>query len=390
MFNLKIMGRINTVPYVTEKSKAIFRMILLLTSCFLLLSCNDHHYISYSPEDIGDGWETGSIHSVLNTNNNFESKDFAKIIEKNHFKNIHSILIVKNGVLLFESYFHGYTREKEHDLRSSTKSLLSLLVGIAQDNKLLNINNPIQTYLPEHQKSVLWSEKKKLISIEHLLLMKSGLDSDDWNKNSPGFELKMYKSKDWSQFILKQAVTADPGKSFRYSTGGTVLLGRVLSNAVQESIPSYSKKVLFDPLEIRDPQWQKTPSNQTDTGGHLYLKPRDMAKIGQIVLDKGRWKNKQIVSQQWIENSTKPRTIIPKQEHLELSYSYLWWHHDFVVNNKRVKSTIAWGNGGQFIFIIPDLDMVTVFTGGNYNSVRTLQPFEILEKNILPLFASTL
>jgi CubicO group peptidase (beta-lactamase class C family) len=197
----------------------------------------------------------------------------------------------------------------------------------------------------------------------------------------------MYKSEDWSQFILKQDVTANPGKSFRYSTGGTVLLGRVLSNAVQESIPSYSKTVLFDPLEIKDSQWQKTPSNKTDTGGHLHLKPRDMTKIGQIVLDKGRWKDKQIVSQQWIENSTKPKTIIPKQEHLELAYSYLWWHHDFVVNNKIIKSTIAWGNGGQFIFILPDLDMVTVFTGGNYNSVRTLQPFEILEKYILPLFA---
>ena len=159
-------------------------------------------------------------------------------------------------------------------------------------------------------------------------------------------------------------------------------LGRVVSEVSKQSFPAFANDVLFAPLGIRGANWQDFDQHrQTDTGGHLALRPRDLAKIGQLVLQQGKWNGQQLVSNSWIQQATSEHTRIDKAN---MSYGYLWWRMSFPYKGIRAQLFFASGNGGQYIFVMPELDMVTVFTGGNYNSPKAGLPFQLLSKFIVP------
>ncbi|MEO8563216.1 MAG: serine hydrolase [bacterium] len=296
---------------------------------------------------------------------------------------LHSLLIVRHGQLVGEHYWEGYHSGKGHDLRSATKSITSLLTGIAiEQGALSGVSERVFPRLAARYPTVTYPDvRKDDVTVEHLLHMSSGLACDDWTPGSPGNENNMYPTRDWIRFFLDLPVLVEPGVSVHYCTAGVVTLGRVVAEATNRTIPDFSRDVLFGPLGIAQFQWTLfDDGRQTDTGGHIYLRPRDMAKIGQLVLQRGQWNGRQIVPASWIDRSTTEHVLLPGFQ----PYGYLWWIHTIPYGAGQLRYIAAQGNGGQMIMIVPALDLVVVSTAGNYDDVKTNSPLRILENRIIP------
>jgi CubicO group peptidase (beta-lactamase class C family) len=359
------------------KNIIVLLFFVLFTST---ISYGQNNYTYFQPKELGDGWKTNNLKSQkIDTAGIYQLFDQ---IKKGKNK-VHSVLLIKNNKLIIEEYFNGHSVNKTHDLRSITKSIRSILMGIAIDKGYIeDINDPISKYLknPIPNKDLDLSKEK--ITIKHLLTMSSGLDCNDWNKKSQGQEDKVYKKKDWIQYTLNLPMINEPGTVSNYCSMGTVLIAEIISQASAMSIDEFAEQYLFKPLNINNISWGHTSNKKIiPSGKRLYMTPRDMAKIGQLIIGNGKWNKKQIVSENWIVESTTPKTRIT-----EIDYGYLWWNIPFNVNGKVLVSKTATGNGGQYIMILPELDMVAIFTGGAYNSQEDKLPFAIMNKLFLPIF----
>ena len=293
-----------------------------------------------------------------------------------------SMLVMRQGKPVLEQYWNGNDKDSLHDLRSATKSITSLLMGIAIDQKLVGgVGEPLSQHLgalypnaPAFQQGV---------TLRDMLTMSSGLDCDDWVASSPGNEEKMYKQTDWVKFYTSLPAIRPPGSLTRYCTGNPVALGRVIALAAKQAIPAFANDKLFGPLGMSAVKWaQFDQGSQTDTGGHLMMRPRDMIKLGQLALQKGMWNGRQLVSAAWLEESMRQHTQYVGMP-LRNGYGYLWWRGVEKVNGKSYDMVFANGNGGQYIIIVPALEIVAVFTGENYNSSKAELPFVILNAYIL-------
>ncbi|MEO0469142.1 MAG: serine hydrolase [Bacteroidota bacterium] len=300
--------------------------------------------------------------------------------ENNH--GIRSILLWKDDCMAYENYWGKYHAHSTHDLRSATKSITSLLVGIAIEQGHLKLDDPVfpilRSQYPEHKHT---SPEKDAITVRHLLTMSSGLACNDRDKKSPGQEDRMYKKRDWLQHFTDLPMDGLAGDSSIYCTGGVVALGRLIEVKSGMKIDAFAEQFLFGPLGITDYTWARFDGKEGfDTGGHIDFRPRDMIKIGRLVLQKGKWEGKQIVSEAWIQESTDLQTRIDGGR----PYGYLWWFAGVKSDQNTYKMVFASGNGGQYIFIIPELDCVVVFTAGNYNSPKAGRPFALLNQYIFP------
>lgn len=359
----------------------------IITSGFLILALSTLSYgqetYTYSqPLDLGDGWKTNNLQSQQIDSTLLYSFFNQFINEKTK---VHSILLVNDGELIIEEYFDGYSVGKQHDLRSVTKSIRSLLVGIAIDQGFIeDINDPVSKYLIDLAPKKNLDERKEQISIKHLLTMSSGLDCNDWDKKSKGQEDKVYKKKDWLQYTLDLPVINDPGTVSHYCSMGSILVAEIISQTSNMDVTEFAEEYLFKPLGISNVSWGHTSKKEViSSGKRLYMTPRDMAKIGLLILNEGTWNGTRIVSEQWIQESTTPKTKITG-----IDYGYFWWNIPSQVNEQILSSKTATGNGGQYIMVIPELDMVAVFTGGAYNSQEDKLPFAILNRVFLPTFYS--
>ncbi len=360
-------------------------MKIILSICLVfLLSFHVHGQKEYKytvPAITEDGWQVANMSNKLSASDTMHY--FLSAMAKEQRKhNIHSFLLVQNGMLMIDEYYGNYNLKKKHDLRSATKSITSLLVGKAIAlGHIKDLDDPITMYIDKTSYPEILTGKLKDITIRHLLTMTSGLDCDDWDKKSPGQEDKMYRKRDWIKHLLKLDVINTPGTQTKYCTGGVVLLGEIVAKASGIKFDEFAKRYLFDPLVITDYQWQYFDKNKkTDAGGHLFLRPRDMAKIGQLVLQYGKWKDKEIIPSSWIKTATS------NINHLgPFDYGFLWWHFKMPTGTKKTTMVFASGNGGQLIFVFPEYDTVCVFTGGNYNNEKAKTPFYLLNNNILPL-----
>ncbi|MBV6639899.1 MAG: serine hydrolase [Cyclobacteriaceae bacterium] len=357
--------------------------ILSLLFAFSFLSISSYAQLSYSnaqPQTLEDGWTTEDLRT-LGIDTLLLHKLFTKLSNEDH--RIHSLLLVKNDQLLIEEYFNGYNVEKLHDLRSTTKSILALLMGIAIDKGFIqHIDDPLTQYLKVPTTKKNPDLRKSQITIRHLLTMSSGLDCDDWDPSSKGQEDKVYRKKDWIQYTLDLPMMNDPGTVSNYCSMGTVLIAEIISQATGMTIQEFAQQYLFDKLGITRVEWGHTSNKEVIASGkRLYMTPRDLAKIGQLVLNNGSWNGQQVISGSWIENATTPRTQITG-----IDYGYLWWNIPLKLGEKILTAKTATGNGGQYIMVIPELDLVAVFTGGAYNSQDDKLPFAIMQDIILPTF----
>ena len=295
---------------------------------------------------------------------------------------LHSLLVARQGRLVLEEYWQDHDRDTVHDLRSATKSITSLLLGIAvARGAVKSVSDPLLPYLAEAYPDLRGAAQKQEIRLSHLLTMSSGLDCDDRDRSTRGQEDRMYRQRDWVRHFLELEVVHPPGEVSQYCTGGVVALGRVIAEASGLPVPEFARRHLFGPLGIRGERWSFFDKDrQTDTGGHLYMRPVDLAKIGQLILQEGRWAGKQLVPADWLAESFELQTRLDGGK----PYGYLWWFAGVSHGGKTWKVIFASGNGGQFLFILPDFELVMVATGGNYNSPRAGLPLQLLSRYVVP------
>jgi CubicO group peptidase (beta-lactamase class C family) len=230
----------------------------------------------------------------------------------------------------------------------------------------------------EYKKIENMDSRKEKITIKDFLTYRHGMDCNDEDSKTAGYELKMLESNDWVKFTLDLPMMQNPGIKSSYCTGCAQTLGRLVEITTQTPLVEFADKHLFSPMGITNYKWRFKPdSSSVGTFNTMHLRPRDMLKLALMYLNEGRWEGKQIVSSDWVKKTF---------EKDDVEFGYLWRHKSFEVNGKRYDSYLATGNGGQKINIWPELNMITIFTGGNYNSFlygRATPPNEMIPKYIL-------
>ena len=292
---------------------------------------------------------------------------------------IHAVLVARSGQLVFERYFSGsdeisgrifgrrvenvtFDADTLHDVKSVSKCVASLAVGIALDRGLIgSINEPIFSFFPEL--SDLRTPEKDRIQLSHALTMSMGLGwveaipSNEGNND----EERMHTAPDPCRYVLGLPVTTPAGQEFFYNTGALALVSAIIRKATGRPLDEFAREALFEPLGITQIEWVRYKGD-TDAGGGLRLRPRDMAKIGQLVLAGGRWNDRQVVPRAWIETSTAPKLKATDNQ----LYGYLWWLGRSRLAERDILWVGALGRGGQSIRIVPELDLVVVVTAGYY------------------------
>jgi CubicO group peptidase (beta-lactamase class C family) len=343
------------------------------------LSKNNNEAYSYrQPKQISDGLLTANVDKTV-LDKSLLNEMVEKIID-GKYPNVHSILIIIDGKLVFEEYFYEHDRDKLHELRSATKSIVSALTGIAIDKGFIKSKDEkVLSFFPEYLIENNTDDKQK-ITIEHLLTNQSGLDCDVSNPNSVGNETTMNNSDDWVKFTLNLPMSDRAGGKGMYCSGNPITLGRIIEKTTKQSLPEFAEKHLFNPLGIKNYVWNFKPDKSSvETFCQVYLTSRDMAKFGLLYLNEGNWNNQQIISEEWVEQSLKKHSVVQG-----VDYGYLWWNKYLEADGVKYYSFGAQGNGGQKIYVWQEQKMVTVITGGNYNTQSPSD--ELIKKYILPAF----
>ncbi|MCJ7701722.1 MAG: beta-lactamase family protein [Anaerolineales bacterium] len=391
-----------------NQSLTMIAAVLFISLLSLLLTSCDNapasQYTYQPPENIDDGLDIGTLAEV-NIDPDLIGTAVDKIRE-GKYKEVHSMLIFKDNKLVFEEYFMGHrykwdgpgnhgswvtwNKYRPHNIMSDTKSITSACIGIAIDHGFIeSVDQPIFDYLPEHQH--LNKDGKDKITIEHLLTKTTGLEWKEWGTSYTNLENDTFKlwveCEDQITCILEKPLIDEPGTSFTYSGGGMVLLGEIIKHATNMNIEEFSEKYLFETLGIDPPVWEKYESGVIDASGGIKITPRDMTKFGAAFLNNGVWNGKQIIPEKWVEKSaaTYPgnsRINVPGEDSGRVGYSYTWWTKQYSSSGKKINMYYAGGWGGQLIMVLPELNTVIVFTGGNYTTSRP--DFKIFEKYVLP------
>jgi len=277
--------------------------------------------------------------------------DALDLIEQNGYA-IDSVTIIRNGHMVLDEYFAPFTSSSTHIIHSCTKSIMSVLIGIAIDQGYIEgVNQLVLDLLPGRTVANLDADKASL-TLEDLLTMSSGLDCrDSYLYNWVGLN-EMKASGDWLQFVLDRPMAEPPGSRFEYCNGNSFLLSAIIQETTGLSALEFAQESLFEPLGITDVHWSTGPDGITIGWGDIHMRPQDMAKIGVLYLNGGEWESERIVSSDWISTSTR--------QHIEAGtlsdgYGYHWWVSD-------QGYYMALGYQGQFIFVVPEMDLVAVFT----------------------------
>jgi CubicO group peptidase (beta-lactamase class C family) len=337
-------------------------------------------------------------------------------IESGKYGEVHSMLVYKDGKLVLEAYFPGHDyawdaenfhgnyidwdQEERHNIHSVGKSVTSACVGIAVEQGFIeSVQRSIFDYLPEHQQ--FKTDGKDQITIEHLLTMTSGLEWDEWGASyadQTNDVIRLWMDcDDPVGCILEKPLLSEPGTKFTYSGGNMVLLGAIIKNASGMDIEAFSAQYLFAPLGIEPVEWSWIgESGVVYAGGDQYLTPREMLKFGVTYLNSGVWNGEQVISEEWVQHSARPypgpgsswfnnalRPIPPDDgARGRRGYAYTWWTHQYNAAGKTIPAYWAGGWGGQAIRILPDHEIVVVFTGANYNSADASA--KIMKEYVIP------
>jgi len=216
--------------------------------------------------------------------------------------------------------------------------------------------------------------------LKTLLTMTSGYACDDHAIPRFQCERAMYKTNDWVEYALSLPSVHKPGEHWAYNSSSLILVSEIISRTSKLTIPHFADKYLFNPLGIKEFHWGFSPKGKAFIAGNARMKPRDMAKIGYVMLNSGKWKGKQIISQKWINESTRDHA----KSRSYRGYGYLWWTGKQLFGAQIVEAYWAAGNGGNYIFVCPAFDLVAVFTGGNYDGILEVQPLGMLINYIIP------
>lgn len=296
--------------------------------------------------------------------------------EADKISSLRSLLIQQNGERIAQKNFPGGRASRAMNTKSASKSIISLLAGIAVDKGIIkSIDDRISTYLPDYFKGIDDSVKHS-ITVKDLLSMRTGLETTSFHNYGA-----WVTSEDWVKFALDQPMTDHPGGDMTYSTGTSHLLSVIIAKASGMSTKAFANKYLFGPMGIEVGGWDRDPQGNYMGGNNLALKPEDMMKLGQMVLNGGAWQGRRIISKQWLADSFQTYT---RSNYNPYDYGYMWWNRDVA----GYRTYFAWGYGGQYIFIIPELDAVVVIMSSLANATqcrRSKEPvFRLLREVIIP------
>ena len=385
------------------KATRVFLALVLASS--VLLSCHSHYrstaYSYVKPKQLSDGLPVDAMY-----NNGMDTGKIValtKLILNNTYPNIHSMLILRHGKLIYENYFAGedevvgkgyagyvnHTIDDLHDCRSVSKSFTSACIGIALKQGLIkSIDEPIFPYFKEYAK--YFDAAKRKITIRHLLTMTSGLK---WDENTPyldpkNSEIQMDGSDDPVQFILSRKLTSVPGTTWNYSGGSATLLGEILRKATGERLDQFARKYLFAPLGIKKYTWEPMlkDKDMTAAAWGLRLRSRDLAKFGLLYMNDGKWGNTQVLDTDWVKQSLSAQVLRPSESpKIVRGYGFQFWTDPFIQTRYKTNIPFANGNGGQVIVFWRSMDILLVFTGGNYNrNDRARDVYEAFTNYIVP------
>jgi len=341
-----------------------------------------YHY--HAPPALGDGWRTAHAATV-----GLNEVALAKIVRAEiesdpaglHPPLIHSILIARHGKLVLEEYFFGFDAATLHDTRSAAKTFNSVMLGsVMLRDGALGPENKIYDLLAGKAPFANPDRRKANISLAHLLTHTSGLACDDNDDDSPGNEDTMQsqtQQPDWAKYTLDLAMAHDPGDRYAYCSANANLVIAALSARTGVWSPQLFDRMIAKPLQFGPYAWDLTPSGDGYGGGGVYMRPRDLLKIGQTYLDGGAWNGRRIVSADWVKRSTAPRIDVSPattgltpdafaQVYNRGKDGYAWHLSELKVGDRIYRDYEATGNGGQLLIVVPDGDLVVVFTGGNY------------------------
>lgn len=353
---------------------------------------NTATFLDQAPEVANDGWLTARP-----TEQDVDIApldELIKAIAAGDLPLTHGVLVAKSGKLIIEEYFYGFDSDTVHDMRSASKSIASTLIGLAIDRRVISGADARALDFLDYESYGNWSDSKSEITLQHLMTMSSGLDANDSDRDSVASENAYQWQRaqpDWIKFALDAPMIAEPGERVIYGSANPMILAGVLESAIGQPVEWFADEALFRPLGIHSYKISMRPMNAgAYLGGGMYLRPRDMLKIGQLYLDGGRWRGTQILSEEWVSDSFGKYGQLEPIDRNGNQYGYLWWHETYKVGDNVIASIEARGNGGQYIFVVPEFDVVAVITAGNYRGglEMTRQSQRILASYVLPAFVA--
>jgi len=338
-------------------------------------------YVYKPPMSTGDGWPTSSAQSQ-----GFDTRRLAAMIQAvadtspapSRFPAVHSILIARHGRLVLEEYFAGHDRDRPHDTRSAAKTFSSVMLGAVMLRGVkIGPASTISSFLPGPYANP--DARKERITLGNLMTHSSGLDCDD-NGNTTANEQKMQTQKvqpDYWKYMLDLPMANDPGRYYWYCSGGMNLMGAALTLATHTWLPELFDRTVARPLQFGRYYYNLAPNLEGYLGGGVFMRPRDMLKIGQLYLNGGTWNGQRVVSGSWVTTSTS------KQFETD---GYAWHLNTIKSGGREYREYEANGNGGQYIIAVPELDLAVVFTAGNYMHYPVWRQFrdDLLANVIIP------
>ncbi|MEW9701035.1 serine hydrolase domain-containing protein [Paenibacillus sp. SI8] len=306
-------------------------------------------------------WPTNGWRSATPESQGMDSAAIAETLEAFQDRNVQSLIIIRNGYVVAEAYNKHTQADIPQDMRSVTKSVNSALIGIAvSEQKINSVHRKLTDFFPEITKDPVQST----ITIHHLLSMTSGLE---WKDDQEESSSEMMYSDDWIEQIWKHPSIHQPGAAFNYSNGDAHLLSAVMQKATGETLFDYAKSRLFAPLGITDAKWNHDPQGYTIGAWALALTLRDMAKLGLLYLKQGVWDQTTVLPNEWIKESLTQRAYLNYRDGTRGGYGYYWWikalnRGRFEGDTRRYDMFYASGSGGQRIFVVPELQLITAFT----------------------------
>ena len=348
-----------------------FRQLMLASILILPLASAARDY--QPPVARSDGWPIADARAAR-----WDLASLAALearLADGSIKGITSVVVAQRGKLVYEGYFNGGAADRLNDVRSASKSVTALLVGAAIDRGLIpGTQVRVYDYFPDKQPVQHPDPRKQAITLEDLLTMSSLWECDDENPFSTGNEERMYVTEDWLQFALDLPIKgfapwmARPkdspyGRAFSYCTAGAFTAGAVVERAARKGLAAFASDVLEKPLGITAVQWNASPLGIGMGGGGTRYRTRDLAKLGQLALDGGRWQGRQVISTAYITQMLSPHA----QARDDADYGYLWWRFRFPVHGVEQVAWAMSGNGGNYVFVMPSQQLVAVITSTAFN-----------------------
>lgn len=290
--------------------------------------------------------------------------DFISGFEQNDFR---GMVVIKDHQIAIEYFYNNTERSDINDIRSAGKSFTALLLGIAIEEGLVDsLEQDVYSFFSKEKYPDLNKDLKE-IKIKHLLDMSSGLDadSDDWK--TPGNAGQWMGKDDWISYILSIRSKREPGKEWIYADINSALIGAIIEETSEMSLNDFAKEKVFGPLGIQKYYWYTNPSNQTVASGTLFLSTLDFAKLGVLVANEGKWGQKQIIPEDYIEKLISTKSFdLSKYWSLFDKYGMLWYKNQETINGKQIDYLWASGNGGNHLIIVPEQELVIALTSTAY------------------------